>query len=77
MRDGVRRVTKVVEVVGMEEDVVTTKDLFTFEFTREEGGRLRGEFHSSGLRPHFMPRAEYFGLDKMLREVMACPSLEI
>ncbi len=67
MRDGVRRVTYISEVVGMEEDVITMQDLFWYEFQGEDkGGRLIGEFKSSGLRPHFTPRAAYFGLDKML-----------
>ena len=33
-------------------------------------GRLKGRFVSSGLRPHFTPRAEYFGLDKALLEAI-------
>jgi pilus assembly protein CpaF len=71
MRDGVRRVTHVVEVVGMEGDVIITQDLFTYEFEGEESdGRLRGNFKSSGLRPHFTPKASYFGLDRPLIEAM-------
>ncbi len=67
MRDGVRRITYVSEVVGMEEDVITMQDLFWYEYQGEDkGGRLIGDFKSSGLRPHFAPRAAYFGLDKML-----------
>jgi pilus assembly protein CpaF len=71
MRDGMRRVTHVVEVVGMEGDVIITQDLFTYEFEGEESdGRLRGTFKSSGLRPHFTPKASYFGLDRPLIEAM-------
>ena len=71
MRDGVRRVSQITEVIGMEGEVVTTQDLFTFEFTGEGAdGRLQGVFKSSGLRPHFMTRAEYFGLDRALMEAM-------
>nr|WP_240953465.1 CpaF family protein [Sneathiella chinensis] len=67
MRDGVRRVTYISEVVGMEEDIITMQDLFWYEFQGEDkGGRLLGEYKSSGLRPHFAPRAAYYGLDKML-----------
>lgn len=67
MRDGVRRITYISEVVGMEEEVITMQDLFWYEYQGEDkGGRLIGEFKSSGLRPHFAPRAAYFGLDKML-----------
>ena len=71
MRDGVRRVTYISEVVGMEEDVITMQDLFWYEFHSEDkGGRLLGEFKSTGLRPHFAPRAAYFGLEKMLLGAM-------
>jgi pilus assembly protein CpaF len=71
MRDGVRRITHITEVVGMEGEVVTTQDLFTFQYKGEdENGKLYGDFKSSGLRPHFSTRAEYFGLDRALMEAM-------
>lgn len=71
MRDGVRRVTHVTEVVGMEGDVIVTQDLFTFEFEGEdENGKLKGRFKSSGIRPHCSPQASYFGLEKALMEAM-------
>ena len=72
MRDGVRRVTHITEVMGMEGDVIITQDLFTYEFKGETAdGRLSGAFKSSGLRPYFLPRAAYYGLDKVLMEAMA------
>ena len=71
MRDGVRRITRITEVVGMEGNVVTTQDLFSFEFEGEDAdGILRGSFKCSGLRPHFMPRAQYYGLEKTLLEAI-------
>ena len=71
MRDGVRRVIQIVEVVGMEGDVITTQDLFNFQYQGEgQDGRLRGVFKSTGIRPHFLPKAEYFGLDRALMEAM-------
>jgi pilus assembly protein CpaF len=71
MRDGQRRVTQVTEVVGMEGDIITTQDLFTFQFQGEGAdGKLRGAFQPSGIRPAFLPRAEYFGLDRALLEVI-------
>jgi pilus assembly protein CpaF len=71
MRDGIRRVTDIVEVVGMEGDIITTQELFTFQFQGEAtDGRLRGVFKSSGVRPHFLPRAEYYGLDRPLLEML-------
>lgn len=71
MRDGVRRVQAITEVVGMEGDVITTQDLFLFEFEGEdESGKLIGSFKSTGVRPHFMTKAEYFGLHRALMEAM-------
>ena len=55
----------------MEGEVVTTQDLFTFKFEGEDAeGNLFGSFKSSGLRPAFIDRAKYFGLDKALMEAM-------
>ncbi|WP_372624356.1 CpaF family protein [Falsiroseomonas sp.] len=69
MRDGQRRVTHVTEVCGMEGEVITLNDLFTFRYTGEgPGGRLRGTWISSGIRPSFFDRLEYFGLDEAWTE---------
>jgi len=71
MRDGVRRVTHVMEVVGMEGDTITTQELFSYQFQGEStDGTLRGVFKPSGIRPYFLPRAEYYGLDRPLLEVI-------
>ncbi len=73
MRDGKRRVTRVTEITGMEGDVVTTQELFRYVYDGENAdGTLAGRFECSGLRPHFMPRAEYFGLGNRLLEAMGC-----
>jgi len=71
MRDGIRRITSITEIVGMEGDIITTQELFNFAFEGEAAdGRLKGSFKSSGLRPHFTTKAEYFGLDRVLMEAM-------
>ena len=71
MRDGIRRITSVTEVVGMEGDVITTQELFSYEFEGEDAsGMLIGTFKPGGLRPHFTPKAEYFNLDKPLVEAI-------
>lgn len=71
MRDGQRRVTHITEIVGMEGDIITTQDLYTFEFEGEDAdGNLQGSFKSSGLRPFFATKAAYFGLEQRLLEAM-------
>jgi pilus assembly protein CpaF len=67
MRDGVRRVTSITEVTGMDGDEITTQELFQYRFEGEgTDGKLLGSFESSGLKPFFAPRAEYYGLDGLL-----------
>ena len=71
MRDGIRRIQQVTEVVGMEGDIITTQDLFVYKFEGEDqDGNLLGRFESTGIRPHFTVKAEYYGLDRALMEVM-------
>ena len=71
MRDGVRRITHVMEIVGMEGDVITTQDLFLYQFEGEDkDGILQGSFQSTGIRPAFLPKAEYYGLDRTLLEAL-------
>jgi pilus assembly protein CpaF len=71
MRDGVRRITHVMEIVGMEGDVITTQDLFLYQFEGEDkNGILQGSFQSTGIRPAFLPKAEYYGLERALLEAL-------
>ena len=71
MRDGIRRITKISEVVGMEGDVITMQDLFSYEYESEdEDGKLIGTYKSHGIRPHFAPKAAYFGLERALLEAI-------
>jgi pilus assembly protein CpaF len=63
MRDGVRRVTEVAQVAGMEEDVILLGNLFTYKYKGENpDGTLDGVFESTPMQPRFLRRLEYFGL---------------
>ncbi len=52
LRDGSRRITHITEVVGMEGEVVTTQDLFTFDYRGSEGAG--GILVATGIRPGFL-----------------------
>jgi pilus assembly protein CpaF len=70
-RDGVRRVTHVVEVIGMEHDVITTQDLFAYEYEGTgEDGKFKGEWRCSGILPYFTQKAKDYDLGDRLREVV-------
>jgi pilus assembly protein CpaF len=63
MRDGGRRVAQVAEICGLEGDVITMNDIFTFQYEGENAdGRLRGSWVSPGMRPAFVDRLNYFGM---------------
>ena len=71
MRDGVRRVTEVAEVVGLEEEIITLGTLFAYRFIGENpDGSLKGVFEATGTRPRFLSRLEYFGLGGALLEAI-------
>ncbi len=72
MRDGSRRITYITEITGMEGEVITMQDLFTCEVTGEApDGRLTTDFKYHGHRPHSLPKAAYFGLDKQVMEILS------
>ncbi|MFQ5944246.1 MAG: CpaF family protein [Anaerolineales bacterium] len=62
MRDGTRRVSHVSEVQGMEGESVVMQDLFEFEQTAFQAGRVIGTLESTGLRPKF---AEKFAVNNI------------
>ena len=64
LRDGTRRVTHVTEVVGMEGDVITTQDLFLFDYGMgiDEDGMYKGRLKATGIRPSFSDHLENFGI---------------
>lgn len=62
LRDGTRKVTHITEIQGMEGDVITMTDLFVFEQTGFEGGRVVGRLRPTGLRPKFMDKIEMAGI---------------
>jgi pilus assembly protein CpaF len=62
MRDGTRKVVNITEVSGMEGDIITMTDLFVFEQTGFEDGKVIGRLRPTGLRPKFMDKIEMTGI---------------
>lgn len=62
MRDGTRKVTHITEIQGMEGDIITMTDIFVFEQTGLEDGRVIGRLRPTGLRPKFMDKIEAAGI---------------
>ena len=63
LRDGSRKIVQITEVQGMEGDVITLQDIFSFEQQGvDEDGKIQGRFYATGIRPRFMDRLEAAGV---------------
>jgi pilus assembly protein CpaF len=58
LKDGSRKVTSITEIQGMEGDVVVIQDIFVFEQTGIEGGKIVGRMKPTGIRPKFIEKFE-------------------
>ena len=63
MRDGSRKVVTMCEVSGMEGDIITMTDIFAYEQTGIEGGKIMGRLRPTGFRPKFMDQIEAAGIN--------------
>lgn len=65
LKDGSRRIVAISEVVGMESDVITLQDIFTFNYQagRDENGRFIGTLMPTGIRPKFTADLADVGVD--------------
>jgi pilus assembly protein CpaF len=64
LSDGGRRVISIVEVVGMEGDMVTTQEIFRYKrrgVTPE--GKIVGSFEPTGVRPLFTEKLKIAGVE--------------
>ena len=61
---GARKLISVTEVSGLEGDIITMQDIFSFEQTGiSSSGRAKGQFVATGIRPSFMDRLKAAGCD--------------
>ncbi len=61
--DGKRRVSSLQEITGMEGDVITMQEIFSYEQTGiDKDGKVLGHFKASGIRPKFAQRLAAFGI---------------
>jgi pilus assembly protein CpaF len=62
LRDGSRKIVNITEVSGMEGDVITMTDVFAFEQSGYENGKVIGRLRPTGLRPKFIDKIEAAGI---------------
>jgi pilus assembly protein CpaF len=63
LRDGSRKIVNITEVYGIEDDEILTQDIFAFEQTAFENGKVIGELKPTGIRPTFMGIFKANGLE--------------
>lgn len=63
MQDGTRKITAVSELQGMEGDTIVLQNLFEFEQTGYEGGRVVGQYKATGARPKCYEKFAEHGID--------------
>ena len=62
LKDGSRKIVNITEVQGMEGDVIVMQDVFVFEQTGVEDGKINGRLKPTGIRPQFVERFETAGI---------------
>jgi len=64
LRDGTRKVVKISELVGMEDEVVSMQDIYTFsKMGVSPEGNVIGRFAPSGIRPRILDRLDEQGIE--------------
>lgn len=77
LKGGIRRITYITEISGMEADTVVMTDIFKFEQTGiDPGGNVLGDLKPTGIRPLFTPKLEANGF-KLSPEVFGANLAEI
>jgi pilus assembly protein CpaF len=64
LTDGQRKITSIQEITGMEGEVITMQEIFTFRQTGvEPGGKVIGHFQATGIRPKFADKLRNHGIE--------------
>jgi pilus assembly protein CpaF len=64
LSDGKRKMVSLQEITGMEGDIITMQEIFTFRQTGvTAAGTVSGHFCATGVRPRFVERLHVHGVD--------------
>jgi pilus assembly protein CpaF len=63
LRTGQRRITKIAEVTGLNDSVVTLRDIFEFRQLGLQDGKIEGDFPATGNIPNFVQRFQIMGIE--------------
>jgi pilus assembly protein CpaF len=64
LTDGTRKLISLQEITGMEGDIITLQEVFSFrQRTIDSEGKVRGQFQFQGVRPRFFEKFEMAGME--------------
>jgi pilus assembly protein CpaF len=63
LQDGTRKISAITEVQGMEGDTIILQNLFEYEQTGYEGGKVVGNFKATGARPKCYEKFGQMGIN--------------
>jgi pilus assembly protein CpaF len=62
MPDGARKVTRVAEVQGLEQQTIVMQDVFALQQAGDFSGRVSGQLKATGIRPKLLKKLERRGI---------------
>ncbi len=64
LRDGTRKITAICEIVGMEGDIITTQNIFTFDTdgSMDSENKFKGKFNATGIIPKCIEKIRINGV---------------
>ncbi|MEN8236912.1 MAG: CpaF family protein [Pseudomonadota bacterium] len=72
MRDGVRRITEISDIIDFQDGVIRNKLLFEFKYQGEdEDGQIHGEFQCVNDSPSFSHKIDFFNLSSELNKALS------
>ena len=64
LTDGTRKLVSLEEITGMEGNMITTQEIFSFrQKSIDENGKIEGEFRFHGIRPKFIDKFNLAGIE--------------
>ncbi len=71
MRDGIRRVTQISEVIDFHKGEIRIQDLYSFKYLKEDKeGKIVGKFQCINDKTYFASKVAYFGLGDALKKAL-------
>jgi len=63
LTDGCRKLVSMQEITGMEGEIISMQEIFTFQQTGvDNDGNVQGQFSATGVRPRFADRLKMYGV---------------